>query len=193
MRSPSRVHLLAALEALGEASVTEVAELTGRTRQSIYPHLTDMARAGIIGTRTRAGRGRAVTVFRFLPEVLAASVDQATGRGLREAADVSAGALNDAQLRCRRWGRVAGGRPVDLSRNHEAVMSIRVTWLDDALRARLNGLLRKVHRVLQAGCARRKGRRTCVLLYHFPDHTAAEARAALGPARRRTRTRAPAR
>lgn len=193
MRSPARVHLLAALEALGEASVTEVAELTGRTRQSIYPHLAGMARAGIIAAGTRTGRGRTVAVFRFLPGVLAASVSQATGRGLREAADVSAGALGDAAIRCRRWGRVADRTRIDLSRNPEAVTSIRVTWLDEPRRARLNRLLRQVHGVLRDGCVRRTGLRTCVLLYHFPDLTAGEARAALECSRSAVRRRRAAR
>ena len=181
VRSPQRVHLLAALEAFGEATVSEVAELTGRTRQSIYPHLEAMARVGIVGTGTRLLHGRRIATFRFLPEVLAGHVDQATGRGLRAAVAVAAGALSDAQKRCRRWGEVSDGRPVDLSRNSLAVMSIRVSWLDDRLRARLNGHLRKAAAVLRQGCARRKGRRTCVLLYHFPDYTAAEARRALRP------------
>lgn len=179
VRSSSRVLLLAALEALGEASVAELAALTGRSRQSVYPHLAAMERAGVIGTSSRVVRGRKVALFRFLAERFASKVDQATGRGLREAADVSARALHDAQIRCRRWGAVMDGRPVELSRNPEAATGVRITWLDDRLRARLNVLLREVGAVLQEGCVRRKGRRTCVLLYHFPDFTAREARAAL--------------
>lgn len=179
IRSPPRVHLLAALQALGEATVPELAGITGRTRQSIYPHLADLARAGIIACSTRVHRGRSVVRFRYLPEVVAASVDERTGAGLRAAADVSGRALHDAQIRCRRWGMVADGRPVDLSRNPDVRTSVRITWLDDRLRARLNVLLREVGAVLQEGCVRRKGRRTCVLLYHFPDFTAREARAAL--------------
>ena len=186
------MHLLAGLQAFGEATVAELAALTGRSRQSIYPHLATMARAGVIGVGTRVGAGRRIAVYRFLPEKLAACVDQSTGRGLRAGADVSAGALNDAQLRCRRWGLVADGEPVDLSANPEAFTSIRVTWLDDRLRARLNRLLRQAMAVLQQGCVRRAGRRTCVLLYHFPDFTAGEARAALArrKSRRRSRLRA---
>ena len=179
MRSPPRVHLLAALEALGVASVTELAMLTGRTRQSIYPHLRDMARAGIIATHVDTRRGRAVAGFRFAPELLAGTVDQPTGRGLRAGADVSARALNDARLRCHRWGKVADGRPIDLSRNPDAMTSIRITWLDASLRAELNRLFRKAAEVVQQGCERRAGQRTCVLMYHFPDYTASEARSAL--------------
>lgn len=189
MRSPQRVHLLAALEALGEASVAEVAMLTGRTRQSIYPHLSDMVRVGLIGKVFRMGRGRRIAKFKYLPEMLACSVDPRTGFGLRAAADVSARALHDAQLRCHRWGRVAEGRPIDLARNPEAATSIRVTWLDARLRLRLNRILRQASVVLQQGLRRRKGQRTCVLMYHFPDFTAAEARSALRQASGGTRSR----
>lgn len=189
MRSPQRVHLLAALQAFGEASVADLAMLTGRTRQSIYPHLTDMARAGLIGRGARQEQGRMVTSFKFLPEQLARCVDTRTGRGIRAAADVSARALHDAGLRCHRWGKVADNRAIDLFQNPEAVTSIRVTWLDDRLRLRLNQLLRQAARVLQQGCTRRKGQRTCVLMYHFPDFTAAEARRALGQGQPSTRSR----
>ena len=189
MRSPHRVHLLAALQALGEASVSEVAAVTGRTRQSIYPHLADMARVGIIGAVAGDLRGRQIARFRFLPEVLARSVDPSTGRGLRAGADVSARALRDAMLRCHRWGKVADGRPIDFSRNPQARTSIRVAWLDERSRAELNRLFHKAGQVLMKACRRRKGQRTCVLMYHFPDYTAAEARRALAsaPARRRSR------
>ena len=61
MRSPHRVHLIVALEALGDASVADLAALTGRTRQSLYPHLSAMARAGIIGKNTRSHRAGSAT------------------------------------------------------------------------------------------------------------------------------------
>ena len=179
MRSPHRVHLMVALEALGDASVADLAALTGRTRQSLYPHLSAMSRAGIIGTSTRSHRARAATRYQYLPSVLARSVDQSTGAGLRGGADVSAGALRDAQIRCRRWGAVADGQPIDLSRNPDARTAIRVTWLDAAQRRRLNQLMRKAEELIRQGCVKRKGRRTCVLLYHFPDFTAGEARQAV--------------
>jgi len=191
MRSPHRVHLMVALEALGDASVADLAALTGRTRQSLYPHLSAMSRAGIIGTSTRSHRARAATRFQYLPGVLARSVDQSTGAGLRAGADVSAGALRDAQIRCRRWGAVADGQPIDLSRNPDARTAIRVTWLDAARRRRLNQLMRKAEELIRQGCVKRKGRRTCVLLYHFPDFTAGEARQAVKSraASKRVRTR----
>jgi DNA-binding transcriptional ArsR family regulator len=179
LRSPHRLHLVAALEALGEASVAELAVLTGRTRPSIYPHMVDMARAGIIERGSRQGRGRRVATFRFVPARMACSVNQATGRGLRAGAEVSAGALREAASRCRRWGAVADGTPIDFSRNPEAYTSVRITWMDERRRRRVNRLLQRLQSVLQEGCVRRTGRRTCVLLYHFPDFTAIEARAAL--------------
>lgn len=188
VRSPHCVHLLAALEALEEASVTELAALTGRTRQSIYPHLAGMARAGIVGTATGNGRGRQIVRYRYLPEVFARSVDQSTGRGVRAGADVSARALRDAMLRCHRWGKVADGRPIDFWRNPEAFTSVRVAWLDDRARAQLNRLFRRAGQVLTKACRRRMGQRTCVLMYHFPDYTAAEARRVI--AARSTRRRA---
>ena len=183
VRSPHRVHLLAALQALGEATVAELAELTGRTRQSIYPHLAEMARVGIIGTGVSLNARREVVRFRYLPEMLARSVDASTGTGLRQGAEVSARALGDAQTRCRRWGKVADGQPIDFVGNPEAITDISITWLDDAMRLRMNKLLRQVQSILRQGCVRRKGQRTCVLLFHFPDFTAREARQAL-----RTRT-----
>jgi hypothetical protein len=176
MRSPQRVHVLAALEAIRQGTLAELAAVMGRTRQSLHPHLTAMAEAGIIGRTHRIDRGRSVAVFQFLPRKLQGSVRERTGEGVRQAAMVSARALVDAQLRCRRWGALDDRRPIDLTSNPEAYTSVRVTWLDDRSRARLNGLLRQVSSVLREGCIARKGRRTCVLIYHFPDYTASEAR-----------------
>jgi DNA-binding transcriptional ArsR family regulator len=179
LRSPQRVHLYAALEALREATVSEIAELTGRTRPSIYPHLQEMLRAGIISSGSRAQAGRRVATYRFLPEQMAASVDQRSGRGLAKAAAATSGALRETGRRLDRWGQLAEGHPIDLRVNPEAVTSIRVTWLDDRARTRLNRLLARVASILDSGCRARKGCRTCVLLAHFPDITAREARAAL--------------
>ncbi|MFM7809379.1 MAG: hypothetical protein ACKPEA_15840, partial [Planctomycetota bacterium] len=92
----------------------------------------------------------------------------------------------DAQIRCHRWGKVRDGRPIDFSRNPEAWTSIRVTWLDDRARAQLNELFRKAGAVLTKGCRLRTGQRTCVLMFHFPDFTALEAK-------RELRDRAPRR
>ena len=190
MRSPHRVHLLAALEALGDASVADLAALTGRTRQSLYPHLSALARVGIIGTSTRSKPSGKTTRFHHRPDVLARSVDQSTGSGVRAGADVSAGALRDAQIRCKRWGAVADGQPIDLSRNPDARTVIRVTWLDAAQRLRLNRLMRQAEEVMRQGCMTRKGRRTCVLMYHFPDFTTGEARQAVKSRAAGTRARA---
>jgi len=178
VRSPHRVLLLAALQALGDASVAELAALTGRSRQSIYPHLSAMARVGVIGTTGGLRSQGAAVRFQYLPTVIGQSVDQGTGRGLRDGAEVSARALRDVQTRCRRWGQVADGRPIDFARNPDARTDIRITWLDDRMRQRLNRLFRQAEAVLHQGCVRRKGQRTCVLLFHFPDFTAREAREA---------------
>lgn len=187
MRSPHRVHLLAALEALGEGTLAEVSVLTGRSRQSVHPHLKAMVVAGIIGTSMRTVHGRDVATYRFLPERIVASVNQATGFGLRQAADISARALQDAQARCHRWGRMADRRPIDLAINPEAVTSVCTSWLDAAQRRKFNDLLRQAMAVLREGCATRKGRRTFVLIYHFPDYTARETRAQRGAAKPRQR------
>lgn len=187
------MQLLAALEALGDASVAELAALTGRTRQSIHPHLASMARVGIIARESRPGGPRKVVRFRYRPEVMSRIVDESTGYGVRIGADISARVLGDAQVRCRRWGAAADGRPIDFSRNPDARTAIRISWLDSKMRRRLNRLLKQAEELLRQGCVRRKGRRTYVLLYHFPDLTAAEARQAANsrilrrPSRRRAR------
>lgn len=178
LRSPQRVHLYAALEALREATVSEIAELTGRTRPSIYPHLRTMAGAGIIATGHRMQGGRRVATYKFLPDRMAASVDPRSGRGVGKAAAASSNALRETCRRLDRWGRLAEGHPIDLQRNPEAMTSIRMTWLDDRARSRVNQLLARVATILDAGCHARKGRRTCVLLVHFPDISALEARTA---------------
>jgi hypothetical protein len=55
-------------------------------------------------------------------------------------------------------------------------MHSELTWLDDDRRRRVNDLMRQIMAVVQEGRAARGGRRTNVLLYHFPDVTLREAR-----------------
>ncbi len=48
VNSPHRMHLVSMLEALKKSTVAELAELTGRSQQSIYPHLKILVKAGLV-------------------------------------------------------------------------------------------------------------------------------------------------
>jgi len=58
MRTPLRQELLAALERLGTASVKEIAVETGRAPASLYYHVYELARAGLIREAGRRPAGR---------------------------------------------------------------------------------------------------------------------------------------
>ncbi len=48
LSSPIRVDVLNAACALGECSVAEIADRTGRTRTSLYPHIEQLVEAGLL-------------------------------------------------------------------------------------------------------------------------------------------------
>lgn len=59
LASPVRLEVLEAACALGRCSAGELAEMTGRSRTSLYPHIEQLAGAGLLiedGTRPRGKR-----------------------------------------------------------------------------------------------------------------------------------------
>ncbi|MFK7883666.1 MAG: ArsR family transcriptional regulator [Phycisphaerales bacterium] len=57
--SPARIEIMNAACALGECSAGEIAEMTGRSRTSLYPHIEQLVAAGILhesGTRPSGKR-----------------------------------------------------------------------------------------------------------------------------------------
>jgi DNA-binding transcriptional ArsR family regulator len=174
--SPHRLQLLLLLTGLKEATVHELAELSGRTAQSLYPHLDALVHAGFLVVREPAETGRRSRVYACGPASMVAPVDATTGRGNRDSAELSALMLHDACARLRRFGSIAEGMPLGEGAERAVAMHSELTWLDDDRRRRVNDLMRQIMAVVQEGRAARGGRRTNVLLYHFPDVTLREAR-----------------
>ena len=57
LASPIRVEVLNAVCTLEECSVAEIAEFTGRSRTSLYPHIEQLVDAGLIGAGQRRHGG----------------------------------------------------------------------------------------------------------------------------------------
>ena len=84
--------------------------------------------------------------------------------------------LHDSCARLRRYGTTVDGLPVKSGDERERVTMSELTWLDDDRRRRLNKLSMEILQIIREGRAERSGRRTNVVVYHFPDVTLREAR-----------------
>jgi len=174
--SPHRIQLLALLDGLGEATVNELAELSGRTAQSLYPHLDALVNAGFLVMREPAETGKRSRIYARGPALSVAPVDPSTGNGNSNFADMGALVLHDASARLRRYGQTTEGVPNPSGFDAPHRLIAELTWLDDDRRRELNGLFTRIREVIQEGRVSRSGRRTNVLLYHFPDVTLREAK-----------------
>jgi hypothetical protein len=161
---------------LKEATVHELAELSGRTAQSLYPHLEALVHASFLIVREPSETGRRSRVYACGPASLVSPVDPHTGHGNGDASELSALMLHDACARLRRFGSIAEGTPLGSTADRLMATHSELTWLDDERRQRVNDLMRQIMSVVQDGRAARTGRRTNVILYHFPDVTLREAR-----------------
>lgn len=190
--SPHRYQLLHLLASLGRATVHELAELTGRSPQSIYPHLQALCNVGFLvacatDDDTTQTRGRA---YMPGPALLVSPVDPETGAGNSRMVELGAMMLHDAVARLLRHGETCEGVPVGRGQAARQSMLASVTWLDDARRARLNELCTAIAQLVEEGRRSQSGERATVLAYHFPDVTLRESRSQRkgdGSARRRRR------
>ena len=156
--------------------MTELAEFSGRTAQSLYPHLDALVSAGFLLLREPTETGKRSRVYARGPALSVPPVAPATGAGNGNMADMGALMLHDAAARIRRYGQTTEGVPTQAGIDASHRMYSELTWIDDERRRELNGLFARIREVIQAGRTSRSGRRTNVLLYHFPDVTLREAK-----------------
>ena len=84
--------------------------------------------------------------------------------------------LHDACARVRRFGQVAEGAPNGEGADSASAFVIELTWLDDDLRRRVNGHFDAIRQIIQEGRSKRSGRRTNLIVAHYPDVTLREAK-----------------
>lgn len=175
--SPHRLQVMVLMAGLKQATVQELAELSGRTAQSLYPHLDALVHAGFLLVHEPQDTGRRSRTYALGPAAMLPPVDPSTGIGNAEAIELAALMLHDSCARLRRYGATVDGVPQNSGEDRERVTMSELTWLDDERRRRLNQLSMEILEVIREGRADRTGRRTNVVVYHFPDVTLREARA----------------
>ena len=162
---------------LREATVQELAELSGRTAQSLYPHLDALVSAGFLVVHEPQDTGRRSRLYALGPAAALPPVNPETGQGNGDAIELAALMLHDACARLRRFGSVVEGVPLRADADREHVNMSELTWLDDDRRRELNMHIAEIKRIVDEGRKQRTGRRANVVVFHFPDVTLREARA----------------
>ena len=88
---------------LKQATVQELAELSGRTAQSLYPHLDALVNANFLLIREPQETGKRSRSYALGPAALLPPVNQATGVGNQEAIELAALMLHDRRDFPWRW------------------------------------------------------------------------------------------
>lgn len=164
------------MKGLGEATVNDLAELTGRSAQSLYPHLDALVAARFLEIREPGESGKRSRSYACGPACKNAPFDPTTGRGNAQFAEMAALLLHDACARVRRFGQVAEGAPNGEGADSASAFVIELTWLDDDLRRRVNVHFDAIRQIIQEGRSKRSGRRTNLIVAHYPDVTLREAK-----------------
>jgi hypothetical protein len=164
------------MQGLKQATVQELAELSGRTAQSLYPHLEALVGAQFLVVQEPHETGKRSRTYALGPAAALPPVNPATGIGNSDRIELAALMLHDSCARLRRFGAIAEGVPPKSGAECEQVTLSELTWIDDERRARLNALSMEILQIIREGRTKRNGRRTNVIVYHFPDVTLREAR-----------------
>lgn len=164
------------MKGLKEATVQELAELSGRTPQSLYPHLDALVAAGFLAVREPNESGRRSRVYACGPMSHTSPWNPTTGDGSEGAATLATLMLRDACARLKRFGTASEGVPSQTGVDRAHAFVAHLTWLDDERRRKVNEHFDAIEQLVQEGRASRVGRRTNVLLLQFPDVTLREAK-----------------
>ncbi len=167
--SPARLQLITAIEGLGRSTVLSLAEATGRSAPSLYPHLEQLERAGFVVSIEESVDGRKQRVYSPGPSMSLHPVDPQCAHGITRLARASKLLMDDASRRFSRWAATAEGQPIGAGDAARACAVSHTTWLDDEQRAELNVLIRKMTKLIAHARAERRGSLHTVVLAHFPD------------------------
>jgi hypothetical protein len=164
------------MEGLRQASVQEIAEITGRSASSLYPHLGPLVEAGflIVSRSPRGGRTR--TTYACGPMMQVQPVDPGTGAGTLRAAELAGMMLHNVAARARRMGLMFEGAPVWTTPGAQRAFLFDLTWLDEAGLKAFGRLVDQMQRLCRKGQATRRGTRSQVALCMFRDVTLREMR-----------------
>ena len=192
---PHRARILVLMDNLGEATAYELAELTGRSVSSLYRHLSELTKVGLLVERQERRGGRTLRVYARGPGLDTPLVDVATGAGGRNFGRLCAAALRGVAQQSQRFGAQLEAGTVEHA--HPMLISNDVVWLDDATRRRVLLLLDKALSIARSATKRRPraGTRMQLALCCFSDVTLRQMRARAGarpaaPAADRPRSRA---
>ena len=164
------------MSSLKEATVQELAELSGRSAQSLYPHLEALVAVGFLIMREPSETGKRSRLYACGPVCGISPIDFTSGSGFQEEANLRALILGDGCARLKRHGLLMEGTPLPGPSARVDRFHSELTWLDDEARARLDHHIAAILDIMREGRKGRAGRRTNVFLAHFPDVTLREAR-----------------
>lgn len=177
--APHRPRIIAVMDGLGEATASEVAELTGRSVSSLYRHLDELADAGFLTKRKAERGGRRQTVYGRGPALDVPPVDPDTGDGCQWAAEFLRLMFHEFGGQVGRFYALLGQSPGPAGMNHPGSRRrfySELTWLTDAEQQRVVEHIEAIRVIAKEGRDRRVGQRTQLVLCAFRDVSMSELR-----------------
>jgi predicted ArsR family transcriptional regulator len=164
--SPPRIELLLMIEALGEATAAQLSDGSGRSADSLYPHLGVLESSGFISSEERSDEGRPARVYSLTEAASVRPVDHAEGSGMRRLALAVEVQLRDAARRIKRCADLAEDErrsPGDLQ------VTTDLVWVDAERRERFTHLLSELRALVRESRRDRIGERMFLGIQFFPD------------------------
>lgn len=157
LASPARSELVEALRTRGPCSVAEIAELTGRPADGLYPHLERLRRAGFVRELAPRKVGRHVQrLFDTTADDFQVDFKGSGGRAENDAIIAMAKVfLHAAQRAVQRSARAGRLRYSPEDRN--IAISYELSWLTPAAFARVRRHVRAIKAVMDRAKFQRQG------------------------------------
>jgi hypothetical protein len=157
MTAPVRFELLEAMRGVAPCSVRELAVATDRPADSIYPHLRQLVRIGVVvDAGERPGRTRPERVYDLVADdfrpVFRGARPAATARAVDRSIQTMAGIVARTSRKT-----AAAGRIVYTDSEQNVVGKVENAWLTPAEFVELRGKFRAIKRFLDARKTRRTG------------------------------------
>ncbi|MGA1517315.1 MAG: winged helix-turn-helix domain-containing protein [Phycisphaerales bacterium] len=179
--SPARVEILVLLEALREATAVELARGTGRSPDSLYPHLEALESCGLIAGRERTDEARVARAYSLTERAATSPVDTQRGAGMRRLGKAVEVNLRDAARRAIRYAEQAEGDP-EIAGGYAFISEIG--WLDAKGQTRFRALLAELKALFRESREDRDGERFFVGVQFFRDVSLPEHRVSKTASRR---------
>jgi predicted ArsR family transcriptional regulator len=190
LMAPVRFEIIEVMRSIAPCSVGEIARALDRAADTLYPHLRQLVRIGVVvDAGERPGRTRSERLYDLVADdfrpAFGGKRGPATVRAIDRSVQTMTGIVSRASAKA-----AAAGRLTFTSEFQNVLAKVESAWLTDAEVAQVRDRLRALKRYLDARKARRDGSLYLTAFFVLPVVRARGARASASSKATRASTRA---